>query len=180
MPRFFGFLVFGLVILVLFGACARKFSENSINPNFALAKFARRADRLNPNGFNRACRGNPAKISNAKCGIKLTEQDDGCIVRMGIGGKLDLVLAGNPTTGYGWETTSLDSAIVREIGGHEFKPDNKAIGSGGRVTLHFEGVGAGRAQLKLVYRRPWEKDVEPLDVFEITVVVRSRLKKMKE
>jgi len=47
-----------------------------INPNFALpacngqAKFARRADRLNPNGFNRARRGNPDRISFAKFGIK--------------------------------------------------------------------------------------------------------------
>ncbi|MFH1442013.1 MAG: AMP-binding protein [Candidatus Omnitrophota bacterium] len=45
--------------------------SKQINPNFALKKFARRADRLNPDGFNRDHRGNPDKISNTKCGIKI-------------------------------------------------------------------------------------------------------------
>ncbi len=35
-----------------------------INPDFAMAKSARRADRLNPIGFNLARRGNPKQISN--------------------------------------------------------------------------------------------------------------------
>ncbi|MFH1440470.1 MAG: ATP-binding protein [Candidatus Omnitrophota bacterium] len=41
-----------------------------MNPNFAVEKFARRAGRLNPDGFNRARRGNPDKVSNAKFGMK--------------------------------------------------------------------------------------------------------------
>src|SRR3989338_9368847 len=42
----------------------------SIIPDFAIAKSARRADRLNPTGFNLARRGNPKQISNANFGIK--------------------------------------------------------------------------------------------------------------
>lgn len=40
--------------------------RNYINPN-----FARRADRLNPDGFNRACRGNPSRIPSGKAWIKI-------------------------------------------------------------------------------------------------------------
>ncbi len=112
--------------------------------------------------------------------IKLTEQDRGCIVRMNIGGRLDLVLAANPTTGYAWEAAAADSAVIREVGKEEFKPDSKAIGAGGRITLHFEAAASGRTGLKLVYRRPWENNIAPLDSFEITVAVRDRLKKIKE
>src|SRR3989338_10512245 len=39
-----------------------------IIPDFAIAKSARRADRLNPTGFNLARRGNPKQISNANFG----------------------------------------------------------------------------------------------------------------
>jgi len=48
-----------------------------INPNFACfipageAKFARRADRLNLNRFNRACRGNPGRAPSGKAWIKI-------------------------------------------------------------------------------------------------------------
>ncbi len=63
--------------------------KEDINPNFANAKFARRADRpvpvsrfvlanlqgLNPNGFNRARQGNPDRISIAKSGIKIVTQN---------------------------------------------------------------------------------------------------------
>ena len=41
-----------------------------INPNFAIAKFAGRADRLNPNGFKRVRRGNHGRNPIAKSGIK--------------------------------------------------------------------------------------------------------------
>src|SRR3990167_4855400 len=41
----------------------------SIIPDFAIAKSARRADRLNPTGFNLARRGNPKQISNANFGF---------------------------------------------------------------------------------------------------------------
>ncbi len=46
--------------------------EDSINPDFAIAKSARRADRLNPIGFNLARRGNPKQISNPE-GIDLPD-----------------------------------------------------------------------------------------------------------
>ncbi len=48
------------------------------NPNFSThftqEKFARRADRLNPDGFNRACRGNLIRVSGwlARFGIKIS------------------------------------------------------------------------------------------------------------
>ncbi len=53
-----------LVLLILF----------SVIPDFAIAKSARRADRLNPFGFNLARRGNPKQISNAKFGIIMADE----------------------------------------------------------------------------------------------------------
>ena len=48
----------------VYGTAQQKFLP--VNPDFAIAKSARRADRLNPIGFNLARRGNPKQISNPK------------------------------------------------------------------------------------------------------------------
>jgi predicted secreted protein len=39
-----------------------------------------------------------------------------------------------------------------------------------RIVL--EAVNVGKATLNLVYHRPWEKDVEPLNTYSLQVVVR--------
>lgn len=53
-----------------------------------------------------------------------------------------------------------------------FEPESEVIGAQGIQTLRFEAVNVGKTALKLVYRRPWEEDVEPLETFSIKVVVR--------
>ena len=45
------------------------------------------------------------------------------------------------------------------------------VGAGGREVLRFEAQQPGTTTLELVYHRPWEKDVEPLERFTVEVVV---------
>jgi inhibitor of cysteine peptidase len=85
---------------------------------------------------------------------------------------LVISLEGNPTTGYMWDVAELDDQVLRQIGETEFKPESDAIGAGGVQTLRFETVNSGQTTLKLVYHRPWEEGVEPLETFTIQVVVR--------
>jgi len=40
------------------------------------------------------------------------------------------------------------------------------------LTLRFEAASAGRTELELAYRRPWEKNVPPIETFKLTVVVK--------
>ena len=56
----------------------------------------------------------------------------------------------------------------------ESKPVSKAIGAPNMETFRFEAVKAGQTALKLVYHRPWEKnvDVEPSETFSVQVVIR--------
>jgi inhibitor of cysteine peptidase len=102
----------------------------------------------------------------------LTEKDAGKTVEIARGEILEVVLRGNPTTGYLWEMVSGDPTILRPIGKPEFKPERAAVGAGGVLTLRFEAASAGRTGLELAYRRPWEKDVPPIETFEVTVVVK--------
>jgi len=104
--------------------------------------------------------------------LNLSEKDAGRTVQLPVGGTLEVVLEGNPTTGYLWEAAAGDTAIIRQVGEAQFKPDTSAIGSPGKMTLRFTGVAAGQTALKLIYHRPFEKNVPPVKTFEVTVVVK--------
>lgn len=84
---------------------------------------------------------------------------------------LVVTLEANPTTGYTWEIAEPNMSIIRQVGEIEFQPESGALGAGGVQTLHFEAMNVGQTLLKLVYHRPWEKDVKPLKTFSLQVVV---------
>ena len=104
--------------------------------------------------------------------VKLDAGDNGSQVELNAGQTLVVSLEGNPTTGFTWEAAELDEQVLRQVGEAEFKPDSDAIGAGGVQTLRFETVNSGQTTLNLVYRRPWEEDVEPAETFSVQVSVR--------
>jgi len=110
-------------------------------------------------------------VSPEKSTMQLSEADAGRQVELHVGDILELTLPVNPTTGYQWETSDLDSAILRPVGEQTFEPSSNAVGSGGEVTLRFEAIGTGQTALKLILRRPFEKDVSPIQMFEAIVIV---------
>ena len=104
--------------------------------------------------------------------IKASIADDGREMQLKKGQTLLVTLEGNPTTGYSWEVAEpLDEQVLRQAGEAEFKAESEALGAGGVQILRFEAVNAGQTTLKLVYNRPWEKGVEPLETYSIQVVV---------
>jgi inhibitor of cysteine peptidase len=111
----------------------------------------------------------------AGCGqrgpILVTEQDSGSTIELRSGDVLELVLDGNPTTGFTWQMDPVDTRVLLQIGS-EFKPDTNLTGSGGKFTWHFKAVNSGQTLLRLVYHRPFEQGVPPARIFETTIVVR--------
>ena len=104
--------------------------------------------------------------------VKASIADAGREKQLKKGQTLVVTLEGNPTTGYSWEVAEpLDEQVLRQAGEPEFKAESDLVGAGGVQILRFEAVNAGKFTLKLVYRRPWEKDVEPLETYSIQVVV---------
>ncbi len=102
----------------------------------------------------------------------LTANDAGKTVELNTGDTLAVELEGNPTTGYVWEVEAVDSAVLKQTGESEFKPESDSTGAGGVEILRFEAVASGQTALKLVYHRPWEEDVSPEETFEVTIVVK--------
>jgi inhibitor of cysteine peptidase len=104
--------------------------------------------------------------------VKLTEADSGKTIEMKIGDCLNIVLGGNPTTGYIWEEASRISPVLKQYKRMVFAPQSKLIGSGGKCTFHYKAAARGTKELKLVYHRSWEKKVPPLKVFDVKVKVK--------
>ncbi|HNW97665.1 MAG TPA: C1 family peptidase [Bacteroidales bacterium] len=84
---------------------------------------------------------------------------------------LEIKLPSNPSTGYGWYPINLKTNIVKQVGNWEFIPDNAGLeGTPGTQITRFVGVSKGTAELLLAYKRPWEKNIEPLETFKITII----------
>ena len=100
----------------------------------------------------------------------LTAKDAGSTIHVKQGDIVQVSLSGNPTTGYTWEAMPGSGGLVQQ-GEAEFKPDSSALGSGGVMTLRFKATQPGTTDLKLIYHRPFEPNVPPLQSFEVTIVV---------
>ena len=88
---------------------------------------------------------------------------------------LVVTLESNPSTGFRWEVVDLDESILRQAGESEFEVSDKRgpppPGAGGHETFRFQAASAGQTTLQMVYHRPWEEGVEPLETFSLQVVV---------
>ncbi len=91
-----------------------------------------------------------------------TDPDSGTTVTLRPGGKLNLKLDSNPTTGYYWYLKDIDASRVDQLSeGYFADPAPEGVtGSGGHQMFVFEALSVGRSELKLSYER------SPQDVAE--------------
>jgi inhibitor of cysteine peptidase len=104
--------------------------------------------------------------------MKLSENDSGRTVEILIDDELEVTLPANPTTGYVWEVSSLDSTVLR-VDKSDFFAGDKAIGSGGLEVIKFQVIAVGKSIVRLIFHRPFEKNMPPLKTFEVTVNIRK-------
>jgi inhibitor of cysteine peptidase len=105
--------------------------------------------------------------------VQLTEADNGTSVSMSVGSQLVVTLPGNPSTGFNWEVKSVDASILELAGDPQFVSDNTNImGAGGALTFTFDAKIAGSTTLELIYHRPFETGVDPLQTFSVKVEVK--------
>lgn len=93
--------------------------------------------------------------------------------RLRRGQLLAIELDSNASTGYGWEIMEdgspvLQPAPVPAVAAPAVAP---MPGAGGTSRWRFLAAQSGTANLRLVYRRSWEKDVEPVRTASYRVVV---------
>jgi inhibitor of cysteine peptidase len=107
--------------------------------------------------------------------VVLDAEDDGSQVALAVGQGLVVTLASNPTTGYSWQVADGLGPALAQVGEALYREapqdGTPLVGAGGTETFRFEAKAAGQARLVLEYRRPWEENVEPIDQFELDVLV---------
>jgi len=111
--------------------------------------------------------------SSAAAGlVELGPEDNGSSVILPAGDNLSITLEGNLTTGYSWEADPLpDPAVLELVEEPSYESSSKALGAGGKFTFTYRAAGEGQTNLRLIYHRPFEPDVPPLEVYELTVRV---------
>jgi inhibitor of cysteine peptidase len=103
---------------------------------------------------------------------QLTEKENGSRLSLHHGDRLQLSLAGNPTTGFSWEVDSNDDDLLQEEGQPKYEAEKtNLVGSGGTFIFTFQAIKAGEDALRLVYQRPFEKNTPPEMEFNLTVKI---------
>jgi inhibitor of cysteine peptidase len=72
------------------------------------------------------------------------------------GEKFTIRLDANPTTGYEWNASVSDDAVVSLEKAEYLPDDSDADGAGGTQLLMYKANKAGAATIDLVYQRSWE------------------------
>jgi len=104
--------------------------------------------------------------------ISIGEAENGKTVEINTGDTLKISLTGNPTTGYNWYVSSVDTQVLTQMGDPSFVASSNAMGAGGIITLTFQAPIAGQTSLQLEYKRAWETGVNPLQTYSVMVDVK--------
>jgi inhibitor of cysteine peptidase len=100
--------------------------------------------------------------------LVVSDQGEGRQIQLAAGQVLAVRLRANPSTGYLWQVVEVDEQILRPVGSMAFAPDSGLLGAPGTATLRFQPLAAGKTNLALVYRRPWDEE-EALAHFSLQV-----------
>jgi inhibitor of cysteine peptidase len=123
-------------------------------------------------GINCALRTDEMKNQDTSDPVIFTEEDNGGYVKIKQGRFFDIILEGNPTTGYSWEKVEPEDDQIVELLDTEYTPESDRVGSAGIKVFHFKTIGKGKAFIRLIYRRSWEKEVQPIREFELKITVK--------
>lgn len=111
-------------------------------------------------------------LTACSSGLKIDKDSNGKTISIPSGQSLEIKLEGNITTGYEWQVISVDETILKPVGEPKYSSESKLAGAGGEFLFKFETKNPGETNLKLGYLRPWEENTEPIETFEITVMVK--------
>ena len=81
-------------------------------------------------------------------------------------------VSSNPTTGYTYEKSQdYDRRLVRFLQWKYLPSEKQLLGSGGKEIFVFKALRPGKTEIKLAYRRPWEKTEKPLKILLFKVSI---------
>lgn len=107
--------------------------------------------------------------------ISIGPEQNHSTVEVSAGDILVIELDANPSTGFAWEVEDLNTGILEQDGEIEFvqqKTDQELVGGAETELIRIKAVSSGETAIKLIYHRSWEEGVDPLETFNLNVVVK--------
>jgi len=103
-------------------------------------------------------------------GVK-TYTDPEQTINIGVNQEFIIALGSNPTTGFTWHRSH--DATMLEFIEKTYKPSEEAeqglIGAGGTEYFRFKALKAGKTEITMVYKRPWEEETIDQKVFTVNI-----------
>ncbi|MGD0780317.1 MAG: protease inhibitor I42 family protein [Dehalococcoidales bacterium] len=104
---------------------------------------------------------------------------DGKEIRITLGSSLQVQLESNPSTGFGWELTSIsDSNVLEKLSNIFETPSYKLpagqtppAGAGGMEFWTFKALMKGTSTISMEYSQPWDGGTKKAQTFSLTVTV---------
>ena len=114
----------------------------------------------------------PPSLFPTEMPVTASLSDSGGEVSLVQGQPLVVRLPANPSTGYSWTYTVVGDEVLRldSVSGEAPAP-NGMVGVPGEQVWSFRAQGSGRAVLRYVYARAWEKHTPPAKTFTLNVTV---------
>lgn len=104
--------------------------------------------------------------------VTASMSDSGGEVLLLAGQLLTVRLPSNPSTGYSWTYAAVGDDVLRlDSVSNVGATPNGMVGAPSDMVWSFRAQGTGRAELRYIYARPWEKHVGPVQTFTLRVVV---------
>jgi len=124
------------------------------------------------------CCTDKAAVCDAAGATIITEAMNGTTQTIKVGEKIDVQLAGNPTTGYAWHLLASSKSFPLQK--EEYVPSKpQLIGSGGTYHFYFtaDTFSAGKVfTLSFSYYRSWEGVSKAIKTFTVKIAVTSSTK----
>ncbi|MFM1556744.1 MAG: protease inhibitor I42 family protein, partial [Limisphaerales bacterium] len=100
---------------------------------------------------------------------RLTAKDNGKTITVKADQRIEISLAGNPTTGFTWNNVTRGHGM-KLLGEIAHKAGGRALGAPGMSTATFQAMKLGKNEISLEYRRVFEKN-PPIKTFKVTIAV---------
>jgi len=106
--------------------------------------------------------------------IVVQQRQNGHVVQLQESQCLVIMLPSNPSTGYSWQLVAVNRTVLQQEGASTYVPNpnpRRWVGVGGDEVFRFRVIGEGNSQLRMAYRRPWERSQPPAETFSLRVIV---------
>lgn len=107
---------------------------------------------------------------------QLTMQDSGRTLVLKPGDSFRIALQSNPTTGFSWIEAGKTAPEVIRLTAKRFvsaQKQKELVGAPCETEFIYKAVGAGETEIRLNYKRSWEK-VAPAKTFMLKISVQKR------